>query len=59
MEATTLLLFVVIFTAALLLFPRNANRARIVRLVDRLPGPPSYPIVGSLLPYILAHRKGT
>jgi hypothetical protein len=59
MDAATLLLSLgLLITAALLIFTRNTARARIKRLINLLPGPPAYPIVGSFLPYILLDRKG-
>jgi hypothetical protein len=55
--ATTLLLVALFILAALILFPRNVKRARFIRLVDKLPGPPSWLFVGSELPVMLAPRN--
>jgi hypothetical protein len=52
-----LLLSVLLILAALVLFLRNAKRASVIRLVDKIPGPPSYPLVGSELPMVLAQRN--
>jgi hypothetical protein len=60
MEIITVFLFLgVLVAAAMFLLPRSTAGARTVRLVNRLPGPPSYPVVGSLLPFALVHRRGT
>jgi hypothetical protein len=42
--------------AAMVLLPRIVRRARFVRLVNKIPGPPAYPIVGTTLPLLLAPR---
>jgi hypothetical protein len=60
MEFISALLFLALLVAAaLFLLPQSTARARIVSLVNRLPGPPSYPLIGSLLPFALLHRRGT
>jgi len=46
-----------LITAALLIFPRKTARARIKRLMNLLPGPKSYPFIGSQFQFILADRK--
>jgi hypothetical protein len=59
MDATTLLVALgLLITAALLIFPRKTARARIKRLMNLLPGPKSYPFIGSQFQFILADRKG-
>jgi hypothetical protein len=50
-----LLLSGLVALAALFLFSRK--RARSNRLVDKIPGPPSYPFVGTELAFVLAGRK--
>jgi hypothetical protein len=50
-----LLLSGLVALAALFLFSRK--RARFIRLVDRIPGPPCYPFVGTELPFVLARRN--
>jgi hypothetical protein len=52
-----IILVTLIVIAALVLFPRIVRRVRFVRLVNKIPGPPSYPVVGSVLPYVLAPRS--
>lgn len=57
MEVTTLLLFVVVTAASMLLFFRDPRRARMVRLIEKLPGPFAFPMFGTALPFILASRN--
>ena len=53
----TIILAALLAVAVLALLPRIVRRARFVRLVNKIPGPPAYPIVGSLLPLLLAPRN--
>jgi len=53
----TIVLATLLALATLALLPRIVRRARFVRLVNKIPGPPSYPLVGSVLPYLLAPRS--
>ena len=53
----TILLATLLAVAVLALLPRIVRRARFVRLVNKIPGPPAYPIVGTLLPLLLAPRN--
>ena len=53
----TILLATLLAAAILALLPRIVRRARFVRLVNKIPGPPAYPIVGTLLPLLLAPRN--
>ncbi|XP_069680183.1 cytochrome P450 4C1-like isoform X3 [Periplaneta americana] len=54
MEPTTLLLVAVIILVLLIIWPRDPQKKRIKNMMDKFPGPPSYPILGSALPYIFA-----
>jgi hypothetical protein len=59
MEALTLLLLSVVTAAVfLLVFCRDQKRARFVQLVEKLPGPFSYPAFGTVLPFLLISRRG-
>ena len=53
----TIVLAALLAVAALALIPRIVKRVRFVRLVNKIPGPPAYPIVGTLLPLLLAPRN--
>ena len=53
----TILLATLLAVAVLALLPPIVRRARFVRLVNKIPGPPAYPIVGTLLPLLLAPRN--
>jgi hypothetical protein len=54
---STILLATLLVLAALALLPRIVRRVRFVRLVDKIPGPPAYPIIGTVLPLLLAPRN--
>ncbi|XP_069680204.1 cytochrome P450 4C1-like isoform X2 [Periplaneta americana] len=58
MEPTTLLLAVAVCLVVLLLFRRDPEKMRIKEMMDKLPGPPSYPILGTMLPYIFLPPEG-
>jgi hypothetical protein len=50
MELITMLLSAALFVVCFLfLYRQGAKRARFVSLVNRLPGPAAYPIVGNAL----------
>jgi hypothetical protein len=53
----TIVLATLLAVVALALLPRIVRRVRFVRLVNKIPGPPAYPIIGSLLPLLLAPRN--
>jgi len=53
----TIALVALFAVAAVALLPRIVRRMRFVRRVDKIPGPPAYPIVGTLLPLLLAPRN--
>ena len=53
----TIVLATLLAVAALALLPRILRRVRFVRLVNKIPGPPAYPIIGTLLPLLLAPRS--
>ncbi|XP_069680219.1 cytochrome P450 4C1-like isoform X1 [Periplaneta americana] len=52
MEPTTLLLVAVLLLGLLLFWRRDPEARHIREMMDKLPGPPVYPILGTLLPYI-------
>ncbi|XP_069681253.1 cytochrome P450 4C1-like [Periplaneta americana] len=58
MEPTTLLLAVAVCLVVLLLFRRDPEKMRIKEMMDKVPGPPSYPILGTMLPYIFLPPEG-
>jgi hypothetical protein len=59
MDPVTLLLGGVLIVVTLLfLFSSNGNKARLASEVSRIPGPPAYPIVGSVLPVLFLKRNG-
>ncbi|XP_069680211.1 cytochrome P450 4C1-like [Periplaneta americana] len=58
MEPTTLLLAVAVCLVVLLLFRRDPEKMRIKEMMDKLPGPPTYPILGTALPYIFLPIEG-
>jgi hypothetical protein len=54
---TTILIATLSILAALVLFPHVVWRVRFARLVNKVLGPASYPLVGSVLPLLLAPRN--
>jgi hypothetical protein len=54
---TTILLATLSILAALVLFPHIVWRVRFARLVNKIPGPAPYPLVGSVLHLLLAPRN--
>lgn len=54
------LILFVIFVATLIavIFPRYKDAIKFQRVFNKIPGPPSYPIIGTLLPYIRRKREG-
>ncbi|XP_069681252.1 cytochrome P450 4C1-like [Periplaneta americana] len=58
MEPTTLLLAVAVCLVVLILFRRDPEKMRLKEMMDKLPGPPSYPILGTILPYIFMPPEG-
>jgi hypothetical protein len=53
----TIVLGALLAVATMALIPRIVRRVRFVRLVNKIPGPPAYPFVGTLLPLLLAPRN--
>jgi hypothetical protein len=59
MDAFSLLLCgVVLLLGTLFLRSRNSKRAQFIRMIDQIPGPQSYPIIGTMLPFMLVKRNG-
>ncbi|XP_069699698.1 cytochrome P450 4C1-like [Periplaneta americana] len=57
MDVSLLLVAALIVLATWYFFLRDSKRAQFVRTVNLLPGPKSYPIVGTFLPIIFAKRS--
>jgi hypothetical protein len=55
---TVLLGAALLVTSLFFLLAPNKKKAAIARKVNKLNGPPCYPIVGTDLPILLAKRKG-
>jgi hypothetical protein len=58
MESVTLLLGAAMLVVSLLfLFRQRAKRAQFVSLVNKLPGPPAYPIIGNSLDLVVPRNR--
>jgi hypothetical protein len=58
MELITLLLSTALFLVAFLFLLRQGlKRARFVSLVNKLPGPPAYPIIGNSLDMVVPRNR--
>jgi hypothetical protein len=59
METFSLLLCgVLLILGALFLHSINSKNARFKNMMKKIPGPPTYPILGTTLPFILTKRSG-
>ncbi|XP_069699705.1 cytochrome P450 4C1-like [Periplaneta americana] len=58
MEPWTLLIAGVLFIVAMMfLFPSDKNKSQVVKQLNKLPGPPAYPIIGTVLPMAFLKRN--
>ncbi|PNF27071.1 Cytochrome P450 4C1, partial [Cryptotermes secundus] len=48
---------VVLLLGTLFLYSRTSKRERFIRMVDQIPGPRSYPILGTVLPFLFTKRQ--
>ena len=59
MEGFTLLLSAVLFVVLIYIFVRrDSKRSNFEALVDQIPGPKKYPIIGTVLPFLFLKRNG-
>lgn len=59
METLSLLLCgVLLLLGTLFLYSRNSKRAQFIRMMEQIPGPRAYPIIGTVLPFLLKKRSG-
>lgn len=59
MDPVTLILLLMVLTLPIIYLLKSYNdRKRISALINQLPGPPAYPIVGTALDMLRAERTG-
>jgi hypothetical protein len=59
MDALSLLLCgMLLLLGTLFLRSQSSKRAQFIRMMEQIPGPPSYPIIGTVFPHLWVKRNG-